>query len=1067
MAFGMILSGGAAWAATGPAHLLRDINPTPSSNRGSFPERYQRLGNIALFQASTPQTGEELWRTDGTEAGTFLVKDINPGRSSSFFYPAVSPPDDPFVELGGALIFLADDGAHGLYSFELWRSDGTEAGTRMVKKIRPDSQSSFLAPAQGNDIVIWKHMVAGGTLYFLANDGVHGFELWRTDGTEAGTFLLKDIFPGPRGAFGDNYFFIHDLVGQEAGGSFFFRTNDGIHRDQLWKTDGTSAGTVLIHPGADVSAPGNFTELNGNFLFTAYNGDSGSGLWRSDGTQAGTVQITAATPWPFQTYPFGLIKANGTVYFGIIDGWLYRTDGTSGGTVPVRQFASEVSPLREWDGSLLFMADDGIHGNELWRSDGTAGGTVLVKDIVSAPASYPGFFRFTEAAGRLFFFADDGVHGLELWATDATEAGTFLVKDITPGSAGSNPYDLLGVEGTLFFFITEADYPNALRLWKSDGTEVGTRAVQSPPAYYDGIGLQGNFLFGANDVIHGFELWRSDGTDAGTTLVKDIHPSFVTDSSNAQFIGVVSVPGFGERMFFRADDGVHGMELWVSDGTASGTRLVKDIGPGMLSSDPSPGIAHDGALFFAATDDAHGFELWKSDGTEAGTVLVDDILPGLDSGMGWDSSFGELGDFVYFGADDGTHGRTLWKSDGTKAGTVQVAGIDLTSFLSSPGSTSPIYPITIGGTLYFLARDPVHGAELWKSDGTETGTVLVRDLYPGSASSGSSMFTDLHGSLFMIAQDPVHGFEPWLSDGTEAGTYLIKDIFPGRTASHRRFVRPVVLGDSVYFPAQRDPAHGEALWKSDGTEAGTVLVKDVSGGSLTLFDGNLFFFSSTGLWKSDGTEEGTHVVKTGLAMTADLKAVDGGLLFASTDSDHGNELWRSDGTESGSVLVQDIFPGPDSSIPGNFTPLGNKILFMADDGAAGPEPWFARTAILFGRPDRAIEDLKGEVKLLRLPRGIETSLSAILNAAAKHLSANQTTQAIVLLETFARYLGSLSPGKVSEASAADLQEFTAEIVGLLEGSLKPAVPSERTAPEIPAIPPVPGGGPARMTHSGP
>jgi len=106
---------------------------------------------------------------------------------------------------------------------------------------------------------------------------------------------------------------------------------------------------------------------------------------------------------------------------------------------------------------------------------------------------------------------------------------------------------------------------------------------------------------------------------------------------------------------------------------------------------------------------------------------------------------------------------------------------------------------------------------------------------------------------------------------------------------------------------------------------------------------------------------------------------------------------------------------------------------------------------------------EGTIGFYRFP----VHLSAILNAAARHLSANRTTQAILTLEAFGRYLGVLSPGKVSEASAADLQEFTAEIVGLLEGSLRPAVPSERTAPEIPAIPPVPGGGPARMTHSGP
>ena len=347
------------------------------------------------------------------------------------------------------------------------------------------------------------------------------------------------------------------------------------------------------------------------------------------------------------------------------------------------------------------------------------------------------------------------------------------------------------------------------------------------------------------------------------------------------------------------------------------------------------------------------------------------------------------------------------------------------------------------------------------------------------------MFADLNGRLFMTAQDPNHGYEPWLSDGTEAGTYLIKDIYPGRTASQRRLVRPVALGDSIFTPARLDGTQGEGLWKTDGTEAGTLLVKDVSPGvlsrfddSLTLLDGTLYFavsvLTSPGtyeLWKSDGTEEGTQAVKTGLGQSSDLLAVDGrGLVFASYDSDQGYELWRSDGTESGSVLVQDIVPGPDHSFPRAFVPLGDRVLFLAIDEIAGDEPWVAHTATLFDRPEQAIEDLKGEVKLLRLPPGIETSLTAFLDAAARDLSANRTVPAILSLEAFGRHLGALSPGKISEASAADLLEFTAEIVSLLEGSLKPAVPFERTPPEIPGSPsnsPVPSDDPVRIIDPGP
>ncbi|MGH7347476.1 MAG: hypothetical protein ACREK4_21395, partial [Candidatus Rokuibacteriota bacterium] len=136
------------------------------------------------------------------------------------------------------------------------------------------------------------------------------------------------------------------------------------------------------------------------------------------------------------------------------------------------------------------------------------------------------------------------------------------------------------------------------------------------------------------------------------------------------------------------------------------------------------------------------------------------------------------------------------------------------------------------------------------------------------------------------------------------------------------------------------------------------------------------FFSNSQLWKSDGTEEGTLVVKTGLNQSSGgssgLLAVDGGLVFAATGSDHGNELWRSDGTQSGTVVVQDIFPGPDSSIPRAFAPLGGRVLFLANDGISGEEPFFARTAILFGRPDLALADLKGEVRLPERVNDFET-----------------------------------------------------------------------------------------------
>jgi ELWxxDGT repeat protein len=362
-------------------------------------------------------------------------------------------------------------------------------------------------------------------------------------------------------------------------------------------------------------------------------------------------------------------------------------------------------------------------------------------------------------------------------------------------------------------------------------------------------------LFAAYHPSYGQELWKSDGTEAGTVLVKDINTTANPYEPLAAVGGGVPM---GDTLgsspqniteadgvyFFAADDGVHGTELWKSDGTDAGTVLVKDIFPGKdvdgFPNDSSPYnfTVVNNTLFFTAYNDTYGSELWKSDGTTAGTVLVKDIYTGTSGSN--PSYLTAISGTLYFQAYDSTYGGELWKSNGTAAGTVLVKDI----YPGASGS-NPYYLTAVGTTLYFQANDGSNGSELWKSNGTGSGTALLKDINPGESygsspnplSSSPGNFTDISGTLFFIAQDYTHGRELWKSDGTKAGTLLVKDILTGEDAFGPLSSSPSYFmdgGDTLFFAAD-DGTHGFELWRSDGTEAGTTLVKDINEGISSAF----------------------------------------------------------------------------------------------------------------------------------------------------------------------------------------------------------------------------------------
>ncbi len=867
-----LLAGG---PLTAQPTLLKDINTSPA---GSLPEQFAEM-NGALYFMATSAAGRELHRTDGTAAGTSLVKDISPRTD---FLPS-NLPDRPVV-VGNLLFFRKDDGVHGT---ELWKTDGTAAGTAMVKDVNPGIASStptLFGPAAVN-----------GVLYFGASDGKTGQELWRTDGTADGTVLVADVTPGAVGSDLTNFTACKDRL-------CFIKRGSGSR--QLWRSDGTAAGTVLVKELANGLTE--IVEANGILYFGLINGPNASdALWRSDGTEAGTYKVKDMITGklsPVSNTLSNPVNSGGTLYFTQLDQGLWKSDGTAAGTVLVRS----LNPPNE-------------------RADGTS------------MAAFP---------GGVYFSAFSSATGDELWKSDGTAAGTVLVKDINPGTGHSLPGHLTLLNGKLYFDVTTSFNSLERQLWQSDGTAAGTVLVKAIPSssfespFKRWTTFNNHLYFGASDATHGFELWKSDGTAAGTAMVSDIHAG----SYGGELAGYAEAGG---KLFFTAteqgafsDGAIAGM-LYQTDGTPGGTASVHQVNvPGSLSGGygitslrpnlllyassgglyKTSGTAGsqsllktfrytpiqltnvNGTLYFVAEDDTYGEALWKSDGTAAGTVLVKDINPGrnffLYSGMV------SLNGLLFFRVDDGTHGMDLWRSDGTAAGTFL-----LKDFVGTGFGEGPSLPVFYKGEYYFAADDGVRGRELWKTDGTAAGTVLAADVAAGSASSGPAALSVNPGTntLYFTANDGTHGRELWRSDGTQHGTALVKDSNPnGDLMIHNQLL---ALGDAQVFVADNGE-NGRELWRTDGTAAGTQPVKDINPGSADAFPG-----------------------------TYSLCLLNGVVYFAASNGTHGLELWRSDGTAAGTFMLADLLPGPLSSTPAQFYGWGGNLYFTATDAARGRELW--------------------------------------------------------------------------------------------------------------------------------
>lgn len=846
--------------------------------------------------------------------------------------PAVSSDPGPFVASGPLVWFAAEHDAVGR---ELFAVDAAGSVLVRAEDVRPGPDSSdpdlvtpfaggvlfvarigahhelrFAHPAAPGTVALWSgpriyavEVAAGPLAFFTVITAARAGELWCTDGTSAGTRLLHTFASG---------------IGVELaslGGAVFFAAGDSSTGSELWRSDGTAAGTALfadLMPGAPHSLPHDLVSGGGVLWFVATT-SVGPGIWRSDGTVAGTALVYA-----------GLVDeltAVGSDVFFVENAWnLWFSDGTAPGTRQVaslfvrtgRQFAS--------DGSRLFFTDAGLS-----VSDGTVAGT---RALASGSPAHRGL---ATSAGRAFVVLDD-----DLWVSDGTAAGTQVVRtDVDRGQSMRLSQGMalaVAPSGRAFFVGQDAagDEP-----WTSDGTAAGTQRVldlrpprpgatvssqPGSPWFVAGPGA-GSVLMPRDDGVHGVELWRTDGTVAGTVLVSDLTPG----PEGSRITGLL-VHG-DEAWFTPYPTPLLQSGLWRTDGSAAGTRAVL-LAPALGAAEIAiAGPMLRGGRFLLWVDD----RLFASDGTVAGSILL-----GIPSGASASPH--------YFGGDAGvaffsTIRGEVWRTDGSAAATSLVVpstpngtqaaaylgafrgGSVLRVYTSVPSPTGPMeatqlrvvdmpasVPVTFSGVANGAVLDDriliFAGNDLLVWDG------IAQPARIATFTSAGSPAVRLPNAEFFMADDGVHGTEPWWTDGTAAGTHMIADLHPGPTSTDVTYAQQ--LRDRVVFWADM-PGVGREPWGTDGTAAGTAMIGDLEPGA-------------------GSSEPGFNGVFVGARRVS----------IAVRTSAAGIEPWLTDGTASGSRFVGDLLPGPESSMD-RYGPFGavlpGALVFDADDGLRGSEPW--------------------------------------------------------------------------------------------------------------------------------
>ncbi|MFT2009492.1 ELWxxDGT repeat protein [Pontibacter sp. 13R65] len=928
-------------------HILDEDSDLPSS-----PSEFCEYKGKVYFAASSDFYGEELWVSDGTEANTKLFVDLNPG-------PGYASPKSLLI-LNNELFFIAADGTGGHQVFKINKNnDEVERVTDFTDKY------------------IKTLTIVGDQIFFLVDDNGY-LQLWKTDGSKAGTTFIKtNISTSVSALIMDNIQISKSVASFEGSlnGLFYFElssfTNTGA---SLWRSDGTTAGTILLADrligngaGTNGLGSGGTSYLTQHIFYKNYlYFVTESGIMKTDGSVVNTETVVSINNGSNFVGYTDVVELDDKMYFSFFvlhnnRHFIWESDGTNANTRLVYDTNSSQyfapSNLLPKDGKLLFTSKGATEGSTSIVSfnpkDLAVTSIIQLEDGMNKPDS----FYFGRMANMLYNLNGSIVAGVTKRTSTTYKSSYFInieagTKEVGPDIYYTNHFHPYKNK----FFFSALTPKQGVELWITDGVPANTGLLKNIHTGKMGLNFSmmksvGNsIVFGANDpgTGVGYELMRYDSKTKVTSVLTDINKGAA--SSTPQ-----DACKFKSKLFFSALQPETGRQLWVTDGTSDGTSLVSDMVPGQGSSSPTllTNVC-DHTLYFRISNDSRD-HLMITDGSSI-TKLIDVGVNSLGN-SNWITNIIAAGEKAYFSVSGG--GDYLWASDGTEAGTVKIKDL------------KNIYQLTYGqdGYVYIVANQTGSSFSplmLWKSDGTATGTKPVFEPEQLPLTNIRDLFA-YNNAMYFVASNESSGNEIWKTDGTFAGTSMLKEIAPGKLSaiSNPNFT---IYNNKLYFAAT-DGEHGTELWSTDGTAANTVMVHDIAEGAHGSFPGN-------------------------------LTLIEDKMYFSATTPAYGTELWVTNG--SSFTMVADILPGENHSAPSNIMSIDKEIFFMANTASEGRQLWSLANGVVANVEDDIFTK----------------SLTVFPNPATDHLTVD--------------YDG-LSGGRIKNISIFDMVGRKQEVATSLEG----------------------------------